>query len=173
MPKSLPTKPNLEHLKNEAKALLKSHKDRDPSACNTLKLLRRFSGASESEIMGAGISLQEAQFALALDYGYKSWNELRRHVMSVTAKTKAADVEMVEMKVKKVAYTDKDKKVTILILCDQEEKRFLPIYIGENEALAIAAELQGVSHRGQLRTIFSEKRSTLWGARSAALRLLD
>lgn len=143
MPKSLPTEPNLEHLKNEAKALLKSYAEREPSVCNTLKLLRRFSGVSVNAIMGASVSLQEVQYALALDYGYKSWNEMRRHVMSVTTKPKDTGSKMVEMKVKKVGYCDKDKQLAQLVLCDQEEKRFLPIYIGTSEALAIAAELQG------------------------------
>jgi len=47
---------------------------------------------------------------------------------------------MVEMKVKAVAY-DVDAKQPLMILTDSEERRFIPIWIGDSEAQAIACEL--------------------------------
>ena len=47
---------------------------------------------------------------------------------------------MVEMKVKAVAY-DVDAKQPLMILTDNEERRFIPIWIGDSEAQAIACEL--------------------------------
>src|SRR3989339_1230891 len=80
MSRILPNKPNLQHLKNEAKTLAKSHDNKEPDVCETLRLLNRFSRASDQEILDSELSLNEAQYALAMDYGFKSWNDLKRHV---------------------------------------------------------------------------------------------
>jgi len=84
MPRILPPDPRLDHLKNEAKALLRAHGDGDAAACIVLRLLRRFKHASDQEILQARIALNEAQFALAMDYGFRSWEDLRKHVLSVS-----------------------------------------------------------------------------------------
>jgi hypothetical protein len=83
MTRILPPHPSPEHLKNEAKALLKAHRDRNGSVCQTLRLLHRFRDASDEQILAAEIALNEAQFALAIHYGFKSWEDLRRHVLSL------------------------------------------------------------------------------------------
>ena len=61
MARHLPHRPSLEHLRNEAKALLKMHRSGAASACGTLRLLRRFAGASDEEILSARLSLHEVQ----------------------------------------------------------------------------------------------------------------
>ena len=48
---SLPAQPNLTHLKHQAKALLKAHKEGRSDACQTLKLLRRFKTATVQDIL--------------------------------------------------------------------------------------------------------------------------
>lgn len=80
MVRKLPERPNLEHLKNEAKALLKAQQAGDVSRCQCLRLLHRFSDALDAEIVAADLTLHEAQFALALDYGHLSWEALRAEV---------------------------------------------------------------------------------------------
>src|SRR5690348_14563908 len=60
MSRELPPRPNLEHLKKQAKELLRELRQRQP---DTL--------------------LSDAQHTLARDYGYSSWPALHAHVSSV------------------------------------------------------------------------------------------
>ena len=80
MNRSLPPNPNLTQLNHQAKDLLKAHKRGDVRVCKTLRLLRPFVDASDAEILAANLSLHEAQFALAFDYGFASWNALKHHL---------------------------------------------------------------------------------------------
>ncbi len=82
MVRFLPPEANLEHLKNEAKALHKAQRRRDPNVCAVLQHVYRFHNASDEEILSAKVSLAEVQFALALEYGFVSWPELRSIVVS-------------------------------------------------------------------------------------------
>jgi len=82
MVKSLPSKPNLEHLKNQAKRLLKSYRRGDLTVCGTLRLLHRFADATPQEILAAKVSLKDVQFALALSYGFRGWEQLTKHIES-------------------------------------------------------------------------------------------
>ena len=84
MSKSLPSRPNLDHIKNEAKALLKAHKDGSPGVCGTLRHLARLRDTPDKEILAASVSLQEAQHALACEYGFKSWKALANLVAGGT-----------------------------------------------------------------------------------------
>ena len=81
MSRLLPIRPDLEHLKGEAKSLLKARAKGDPLACSVFRRLKRFAQADDSQILSATVTLTEAQFALAMDYGFKSWDELRRTVL--------------------------------------------------------------------------------------------
>jgi hypothetical protein len=83
MTRFLPPQPDLEHLRNEAKGLLKALEAGDASVCPTLRRLKRFAGAADSEILSASVALTEAQFALAMDYGFSSWGDLRQAVLRV------------------------------------------------------------------------------------------
>ncbi|MCL2641544.1 MAG: hypothetical protein FWD53_11910 [Phycisphaerales bacterium] len=85
MSRLLPIQPNLEHLKGEAKGLLKSHAKGNILACIVLRRLKRFAQASDSQILSATVTLTEAQFALAIEYGFKSWDELRRVVLGASS----------------------------------------------------------------------------------------
>lgn len=80
MTRSLPPDPSLRFLQEEAKDLLKAQRHKDPTACATLRLLRRFRDADNEEILAADVTLHEAQFALAMEYGSASWADLRRRV---------------------------------------------------------------------------------------------
>jgi hypothetical protein len=75
-------------LKKQAKDLRKSHRTRNPECCATLRLLRCFANAADEEIFNSKISLNEAQMALALDYGFKSWGDLKKHVLGRTENLK-------------------------------------------------------------------------------------
>ena len=80
MSRSLPERPNLEQLRKQAKNLLKAQKKGDASVCSVLRHLSRFAGSSDEEILKARLRLSEAQHALALTYGFKSWAALMRCV---------------------------------------------------------------------------------------------
>jgi hypothetical protein len=79
MPKELPVNPSVTQLKIQAKELLKAHKSGDPAVCARLKLLHRLAGRTDEQILSARITLADAQFVLAMEYGFATWNELRRH----------------------------------------------------------------------------------------------
>lgn len=88
MSKSLPSRPNLEQLKNQAKDLLKSHKSAD---AESLKRIREnhpnYSNTAESEIRAADFSLSDAQLVIAREYGLASWPKLKEHVESLLLET--------------------------------------------------------------------------------------
>ena len=83
MVRFLPPQADLDHLKNEAKALHKAHGRREPEVCPVLRHLRRFRDASDDEILSADVPLTEAQFALAMEYGFAGWKELREAVLGL------------------------------------------------------------------------------------------
>jgi len=88
MSKTLPSRPNLEQLKNQAKDLLKAHKSGD---VESLKRFRdshpNFSSASEKEISAATFSLSDAQWIIAREYGFASWPKLKAHLESLQFET--------------------------------------------------------------------------------------
>jgi len=83
--KSLPERPSLEHLKQEAKSLLRSFRSGAPECVAVLRNLSRFSGKSDAEVLASDLVLAEAQYALALEYGFESWDKLRTHTMEKEA----------------------------------------------------------------------------------------
>lgn len=84
MSKSLPTRPNLEQLKNQAKDLLKLQKSGDADALKRiLESHPKWSNSSESEIGAAKFSLSDAHLVIAREYGFSTWPKLKEHVESV------------------------------------------------------------------------------------------
>jgi len=73
----LPERPSLEQLRKQAKDLLRDARRGDASA------LARIT-ATERSTPGAGITLANAQFAIAREFGFPSWPRLVRHVEAVT-----------------------------------------------------------------------------------------
>ena len=93
MSSSLPLKPRFEQLKKQAKDLLKSHKLGDANGCETLKLIDRYSKLTTQKILKTPITLRDAQFAIALQYGFKSWKALKEQVESMQKKPKTPEGE--------------------------------------------------------------------------------
>ena len=88
MTKSLPSQPNLEQLKNQAKDLLKSLKSGDAGAFQRIRENHpRWSPASEPEMHATELSLGDAQLVLAREYGFASWPKLKEHVHAVELDT--------------------------------------------------------------------------------------
>jgi len=77
--KPLPGRPSLEHLKHQAKDLLRSPRTLD--VCQRLREFHpRFRSLSDDAIVAAPLSLAGAQLAIAREYGFASWSRLKRHV---------------------------------------------------------------------------------------------
>jgi ankyrin repeat protein len=77
MSRELPSKPNLEYLRKQAKELLHGFQQGDTAAIERFRSLTSLS-ASESP------KLADAQHVIAHDYGFASWPRLKEHVESVT-----------------------------------------------------------------------------------------
>jgi hypothetical protein len=81
----LPSKPSLNHLKYQAKDLLRDHAARDLRAAQRIREFHpRFAGASDSEIFDARLKLSDAQLAIARESGFPSWAKLKRHIEKPT-----------------------------------------------------------------------------------------
>jgi hypothetical protein len=89
MTKHLTASPSLEHLRKEAKAILKAQREGKPSCCSTLRNLHHLKDKSNDEIVAEEIGLTAVQFALAMDYGFKSWSQLTAEVSA--SSSRAAD----------------------------------------------------------------------------------
>jgi hypothetical protein len=80
MPKELPASPSLEHLKKQAKTLLRDFAARKPAA------VRKFSALKSR----AEPKLSDAQRLIAREYGFTSWTKLKEHVEAEAAAFKEA-----------------------------------------------------------------------------------
>jgi ankyrin repeat protein len=76
MPRELPPHPNLEHLKKEAKALVRDFKQKKPAA---IKLFDSLLGTIRPK-------LSDAQHLIAREYGFENWAKLKAHVESLAKK---------------------------------------------------------------------------------------
>ncbi|HXH68560.1 MAG TPA: ankyrin repeat domain-containing protein [Candidatus Limnocylindrales bacterium] len=77
----LPANPNLEHLKYQAKDLLREHGRRELGTAQRIREFHpRFSEAADAEIFDAQLSLSDAQLAIARESGFPSWTRLKRHI---------------------------------------------------------------------------------------------
>lgn len=133
MVKFLPAGPSLEFLKKEAKKLFAAHKRGDKSVCATLKAHHRFKDVPDAEILGAKLTLQEAQHALALGYGFKSWKELAEYV-----KLKEAEMNRKKSKKGVKSFEDllslEDARIQSL-LADTKVEDLAVVLLGESEAV--------------------------------------
>lgn len=81
MSKSLPPRPNLEHLRSQAKSLLSALEAGDADAFETMrKHLPAAEKLSKAQLRAASFRLADAQSAIARKTGFASWPQLTRHV---------------------------------------------------------------------------------------------
>lgn len=79
--KTLPSSPDVEHLKRQAKALLAGQRVGDVRALQRIREFHpRFADKPDSYIRAAPMALSDAQFAIAREYGFASWPKLRNRV---------------------------------------------------------------------------------------------
>jgi len=92
MTRPLPTRANLTQLKHQAKDLLRARRNGDEAACGVLRHLHRFENATDDEILAADVALNETQYALSMEYGFPSWDALKKHI-DQSVPTKIGQVE--------------------------------------------------------------------------------
>lgn len=81
----LPEKPSLDHLKHQARDLLKSHAAREIAAAQRLREFHpHYRHATDREIFDARLKLADAQLAIARESGFPSWTRLKRHIEKPT-----------------------------------------------------------------------------------------
>ncbi len=83
MSRHLPLSPRIEHLKKEAKSLLKAQKSGDKGCLTVLRNLHQWANATDESIFRHALSLSEAQLALAKEYGFDNWNALEQYVKNL------------------------------------------------------------------------------------------
>jgi len=93
---TLPARPDLTHLKNEARQLLRAQRQGQRTACAILARLHRFNGSTSEEILAASVALHESQYALALHYGFASWKQMLDHVRTVRQARPASEPSLVD-----------------------------------------------------------------------------
>lgn len=83
MRRELPQRPNLDHLKSQAKDLLDAHKRGDRDAFARIReSVPAFANLSDDALAAAPFALHDAQSAVAREYGFPSWAALREGVKS-------------------------------------------------------------------------------------------
>src|SRR5579863_4034010 len=83
--RALPSKPNLDHLKYQAKDLLRDHARRELAAAHRIREFHpRFAAATDAEIFNTHLRLSDAQLAIARESGFPSWTRLKRHTEKPT-----------------------------------------------------------------------------------------
>jgi hypothetical protein len=81
----LPPNPNLDHLKHQAKDLLRNHAARLPEIAQTIREFHpRFLHAADAEIFAATLRLSDAQLTIARERGFPSWARMKRHIEKPT-----------------------------------------------------------------------------------------
>lgn len=86
MSRPLPARPHLAHLKAQAKDLLDAHQRSEPAAFERIRAaVPAFARMSDEELARAAFALHDAQSAIAREYGFASWAELRDKVAALSA----------------------------------------------------------------------------------------
>jgi len=81
----LPSHPNLNHLKYQARDLLRDHAARLPEAAQRIREFHpRMRGVTDAEIFATRLRLSDAQLTIAREAGFASWAKLKRHVEKPT-----------------------------------------------------------------------------------------
>jgi ankyrin repeat protein len=77
----LPDRLNLDHLKKQAKQLIRLYRSRDPAAMARFRsTLPATAGLSNDDLSSRALRLHDAQSCIAREHGFVSWPDLKRYV---------------------------------------------------------------------------------------------
>lgn len=97
MSRQLPARPHLDHLKAQAKDLVDAHRRGEPEAFERIRAsVPAFARMSDDELARAGFALHDAQSAIAREYGFDSWAELRDKVAALSAAAPSQEAAIAE-----------------------------------------------------------------------------
>jgi hypothetical protein len=83
--RQLSPNPNLDHLKHQARDLIKEHRAHRPDTAQKIREFHpRFAHATDAEIFAAPLRLSDAQLALSREHGFPSWARLKLHIEKPT-----------------------------------------------------------------------------------------
>jgi ankyrin repeat protein len=86
--KRLPARPDIGHLKKQAKELLALYRSNDLTALQRLReALPAAAGKSDAALVASGLRLHDAQSCVAREYGLASWVELQDFVLARRAQS--------------------------------------------------------------------------------------
>ena len=93
MSKHFPAQPSLRQLKSQAKDLKKAcQSGDDPQALQRFRQHHpHHANSSDADILGAGLTLQDAQLVLAREYGFDSWPKLSAAIGEGSRRSPAAE----------------------------------------------------------------------------------
>jgi uncharacterized protein (TIGR03067 family) len=98
MSKKLPPRPNLDHLRRQAKSLLASLSRGERDAIETFRdHLPAARNLTDAQIREAGYRLADAQSAIARKTGFTTWPQLARHVEQLRALEGSWEFESLEV----------------------------------------------------------------------------
>lgn len=81
----LPPNPNLDHLKYQARDLLKAHASREPQAAQRIREFHpRFQECTDTTIFDVRFRLSDAQLTIARERGFGNWARLKRRIEQPT-----------------------------------------------------------------------------------------
>ncbi|MGH9407978.1 MAG: ankyrin repeat domain-containing protein [Vicinamibacterales bacterium] len=86
----LPDRPNLDHLKRQAKDLLRSARAGDAAALARFRMLPAFAKIADADLARRPLALHDAQSVVAREHGFDSWNALRERVEELSLEFDAA-----------------------------------------------------------------------------------
>ena len=134
---SLPARPNLEHLRKQAKDLLKAYRTGESTALLRFrKFLPRLANAADEHLAEVSLSLRDAQRVIAAEYGFDGWTQLKDHLDELTPS------KMIEMTIDRIQMHPVSGQ-RVLVLKQKQADTYLPILIGPVEADSIALKLEG------------------------------
>lgn len=134
---SLPARPNLEQLRNQAKDLLKSYRaGHRPALARFREAMPRLSAIPDAQLARLSMSLRDAQRVVAGEHGFESWSDLRTHIK------RKENIDMLEVTIDQI-HVDPASHQRIVVLKAKAADRCLPIWTGAAEADSIALKLEG------------------------------
>jgi hypothetical protein len=88
----LPDRPNLGHLKKQAKTLLELYRNNDLAAFKRFRdSLPAAANRTDAELAALDLRLHDAQSCVAREYGFASWADLKSYVESRSSAQVTAD----------------------------------------------------------------------------------
>jgi hypothetical protein len=86
--KEVPTRPNLEQYKKQAKDLVKSYRSGNAATLERIKQHHpRLGKLPDAELRGATFALADAQLILAREHSFESWPRFAKHVAALSLKS--------------------------------------------------------------------------------------